>query len=65
MGRRQNDSKEETWRTEHWDIQELHKPGTIQELHKPGTKDTKCYTSVNNMYKKRHGQGKEQWSQLR
>ena len=41
MGRRQDDSKEKTWRIEHSDI---------QELHRPGTKDTKNYTSLKNMY---------------
>ena len=34
MGRRQDDSEEETWRTEHGDLQELHGPGTVNNMNK-------------------------------
>ena len=47
MGRRQDDSKEETWKTKHWYIPELY--GHELKIQK--------ITPV----LRRHGQGKEQW----
>ena len=36
MGRRQDDSKEETWRAELRDLQELHGPGTVNNMNQKG-----------------------------